>query len=113
MKGSCHCGNVQITVDGAPTEVMDCNCSMCQRKGALMWFVARDQLHLHTPESHMHSYLFNKHVIHHRFCTNCGIHVYGEGTGPNGQAMAAINVRCLEDIDLAALPVKHFDGRSR
>jgi len=26
--------------------------------------------------------------------------------------MVVINVRCLEGIDLSALPVKHFDGRS-
>jgi len=27
--------------------------------------------------------------------------------------MAAINIRCLEEIDLASIPVTHFDGRSR
>lgn len=26
-------------------------------------------------------------------------------------AMAAINIRCLEDIDLESIPVHHFDGR--
>ncbi|WP_109123813.1 GFA family protein [Dyella sp. C11] len=113
MKGSCHCGNVQFTVDGEPNEVMSCNCSMCQRKGALLWFVPREQFHLHTSNVHTHSYLFNKHVIQHIFCTNCGIHAYCEGTGPDGKPMAAINVRCLEGIDLDALPVRHYDGRSR
>jgi hypothetical protein len=51
-------------------------------------------------------------VIRHRFCPLCGIHPYGEGPGPNGQPMAAINIRCLEGIDLASVPVTHFDGRS-
>jgi len=46
------------------------------------------------------------------FCKRCGIHAFGEGTHPNGTEMAAINVRCLEDIDIDALPVTHFDGRS-
>ncbi len=40
------------------------------------------------------------------------IHPYGEGTDPKGNAMAAINVRCLEGVDLAGLKVHHFDGRS-
>lgn len=31
---------------------------------------------------------------------------------PDGTAMAAINVRCLEDVDPEGLPVKHYDGRS-
>ncbi|MFO2167856.1 hypothetical protein QOU18_10720, partial [Pseudomonas aeruginosa] len=32
--------------------------------------------------------------------------------GPDGQAMAAVNARCLEDIDASALPVQHYDGRN-
>jgi hypothetical protein len=27
--------------------------------------------------------------------------------------MAAVNIRCIEGIDLAAVPVTHFDGRSK
>jgi len=52
-------------------------------------------------------------VIKHRFCATCGIHPYGEGTSPSGDAMAAINLRCIEGIDLKAVPVTEFDGRSR
>jgi hypothetical protein len=51
-------------------------------------------------------------VIKHRFCKNCGIHPYGEGTDPKGSSMAAVNIRCLEGIDIASFPVQHFDGRS-
>ena len=54
----------------------------------------------------------NKHVIKHRFCPTCGIHPYGEGKDPKGNAMAAINLRCIENLDLASVPVHHFDGRS-
>ena len=110
-QGSCHCGQVAFEVEGDLPEVMSCNCSMCQRKGTLMWFVPRQALALLTPPDAMATYTFNKHVIQHRFCPTCGIHPFGEGVAPNGQAMAAINVRCLEGIDVAALQVKHFNGR--
>jgi hypothetical protein len=56
--------------------------------------------------------MFNKHLLKHRFCPTCGIHPYAEGKDPKGNEMAAINLRCLEGIDLAAIPVTHFDGRS-
>jgi hypothetical protein len=111
-KGSCHCGRIAFEVKGEPTSVMACNCSICQRKGALMWFVPFEHLHLTTPEQNASTYTFNKHVIRHRFCPVCGMHPYGEGTAPDGRPMAAINVRCLEDIDIDALPVTHYDGRS-
>ena len=55
---------------------------------------------------------FNKQVIKHRFCQTCGIHPYGEGIDPNGNKIAAINLRCIEGIDLASVPVQNFDGRS-
>ena len=110
--GSCHCGQIAFEVDGELTGVMACNCSICQRKGTLMWFVPRAQLRLLTPADAMATYTFNKHLIQHRFCPTCGMHPYGEGTDPQGKATAAVNVRCLEGVDLATLPVQYFDGRS-
>lgn len=111
-KGSCHCGNVAFEVEGTLDGVMSCNCSICRRKGALMWFVPRDALKLLTPDSNAATYAFNRHVIRHRFCPTCGIHPYGEGTDPKGNAVAAINVRCLDDVDLGSLRVTEFDGKS-
>ena len=113
FKGSCHCGSVAFEVDGEIKSAMACNCSLCQRKGSLLWFVARDALQLSTPEDATRVYTFNKHLLKHRFCPVCGIHPYAEGQDAKGNAMAAINIRCLEAIDLEAIPVTHFDGRAR
>ncbi len=111
-KGSCHCGKIILEVEGELTGAMACNCSMCGRKGSLLWFVPRAQMHLLTPENNMATYTFNKHVIKHRFCPTCGIHPFGEGVDPKGNPTAAINIRCLDGVDLEKVPVQHFDGRS-
>ncbi|NUZ05344.1 GFA family protein [Piscinibacter koreensis] len=110
--GSCHCGRVAFDVDGAIDGGLACNCSMCQRKGSLLWFVPREHLRLKTPDETASSYTFNQHRIRHRFCPTCGIHPYAEATGPDGQPMAAVNLRCIEGIDLASIPVREYDGRS-
>lgn len=110
--GSCHCGGIRFEVDGDLDGAMACNCSICQRKGSLLWFVPRDRLRLLTPEDAAATYTFNRHAIRHRFCATCGIHPFGEGPDPKGQRMAAINVRCLDGVDLDALPVHRFDGRA-
>ena len=111
-KGSCHCGRVAFEVEGTLERAMACNCSICERKGSLLWFVPHDQFRLLTPDGNASTYTFNKGVIEHRFCSNCGMHPYAEGTDPKGGRMAAVNIRCLEGIDLAAIPVTDFDGRS-
>ena len=109
-KGSCHCGKVGFEVDGALQGGGECNCSMCRRKGAMMWFVPASHFRLLSPASDMATYTFNTHRIQHRFCPVCGIHTHGEANDKDGNPTVAINVRCLEDVDLDALPVHHFDG---
>jgi hypothetical protein len=91
---------------------MECNCSHCSRKGYLLWFLPRDKLKLQTSESDLATYTFNKHVIQHHFCPTCGCAPFGFGKDASGAATAAINVRCLEGLDLALLDRMAVDGRS-
>lgn len=111
-KGSCHCGKVAFEVEGEFKEALACNCSMCERRGSLLWFAPRAAFRLATPENAASTYTFNKHVIKHRFCATCGIHPFGEGIDPKGNAIVAINARCIEGIELDKLPVNHFNGRA-
>lgn len=111
-KGSCHCGRISFKAEGQTDGALACNCSICQRKRSLLWFVPREKFHLLTPEDAASTYTFNKHVIKHRFCPDCGMQPYSEGIDPKGNAITAINIRCLEGVDLAAIPVQNYDGRS-
>ncbi len=113
QRGSCHCGKIAFEVDGEIPKVIECNCSHCQRKGYLLWFVPRADFRLATPPEAMSTYRFNKHVIAHRFCPDCGCAPFGEGKDPKGNETVAVNVRCLEDIDLAKVERMPFDGRSK
>ena len=110
--GSCHCGAIRFEVFGEPRDAMACNCSICSRKGSLLWFVPRDKLHVLSANDNTSAYTFHMHVIQHRFCKICGIHPYAEGSDPAGNQIAAINLRCLEGLDIGSLPVTHYDGRS-
>jgi hypothetical protein len=111
-KGSCHRGSVRFEVEGELEQVVECNCSHCSRKGYLLWFVPRARLRLAMPESNLATYTFNKHVIKHYFCPGCGRAPFGFGTDPSGTATAAVNVRCLEGVELSSLARIPVDGRS-
>ena len=111
-QGSCHCGRIRFDVEGEMGDVIECNWSHCSRKGYLLWFVPRAQLRLTTAESDLSTYTFNKHVTQHHFCAHCGCAPFGLGTAPSGEATAAVNVRCIEGIDLTELTRIPYDGRS-
>ena len=110
-KGSCHCGQIAIEVEGELKQVAQCNCSICTKRGHLLWFVPRTNMRLITPANNYATYTFNKHKIKHHFCPKCGCAPFGEGVASDGTETASINARCLDDVDLSVLTVKHFDGR--
>jgi len=110
-KGSCHCGKVAFEIDGELTQVTECNCTICSKKGALQWGVSPTSFHLLTPAENIGTYTFGGQTIKHRFCPTCGIHTFAEGV-LSGRSMVVVNARCLQEIELSSLSVKHFDGRS-
>ena len=57
---------------------------------------AEGEFKLLSGEGATTEYQFNKHVIHHLFCSTCGIQSFAHGKGPDGIEMVAINARCLE-----------------
>lgn len=111
-RGSCHCGRVAYEVEGTITAALACNCSICSRKGILLWAVPYDRLRLLSAGDEAGVYTFNRHVFLHRFCRTCGIHPYAEDVSTARDRMAYVNLRCLEDIDIDSIPVQHYDGRS-
>lgn len=112
LTGGCHCGRIAFEVDAQIDKVVECNCSICSKRGSLLAFVPAAQVRLHTPDADMATYTFNKHAIAHRFCPVCGVAPLAQGTDASGAAMVALNVRCIDGIDPAALEIQAFDGRS-
>ena len=110
--GSCHCGRIAFDVQGEVDSALSCNCSICSRRGSLLWFVPRENFHLRSPESGAGTYTFNKHVIQHQFCPTCGCQPFAFGKDPKGGDTVAVNARCLPELDRSSLKVVPFDGRS-
>lgn len=110
--GSCHCGAVRFTATTDLSQVIACNCSICQRSGHLLAFVGEGDFNLEQGNEVLGDYQFGKKHIHHRFCTKCGIRPFGHGVAPQGGEMYAVNVRCLEGIELEGLQVTPYDGKS-
>ncbi|AZN96364.1 GFA family protein [Mesorhizobium sp. M9A.F.Ca.ET.002.03.1.2] len=111
-KGSCHCGKVAFEVEGDLTGAVRCNCSICSRKGALLWAVPHGALRVLAWRDDLGSYTFGNHVIAHRFCRACGIHPFAEDVSEGSERSAYVNIHCIDGLDLATVPIFDFDGRA-
>jgi hypothetical protein len=58
----------------------------------------------------LEEYLFNKHAIRHQLC---GVEAFARGSKPDGTEVVAVNVSCIDGIELAKLQMTPIDGRNR
>ena len=111
--GGCQCGRVRYEVDLSLDAPITCNCSRCERLGAVLAFAPATAFTLLKGEDAMTEFRFNSGTIQHLFCATCGIQSFSRATAPDGTAGVAINVNCLDGVDPRALSPTHFDGASR
>ena len=111
--GGCHCGAVRYQVTGLDIgSSITCNCSRCSKLGSVLSFLPALSFNLISGEDKLTDYQFNKKVIHHLFCSICGVQSFSRAVGPDGSEVVAINLRCLDDIDVESLTPQKFDGKS-
>lgn len=120
-QGSCHCGACRFEVDLNLDHVRSCNCSVCARRGALIHRVPRNALRMLTPLETLSVYEWGTRTAKDYFCPSCGVLPFRIPSDPTEDEIAqgklpfegwAVNVRCLEVVDLANVPVVLIDGAS-
>lgn len=109
-QGGCHCGVVRFQVTTDRTDLIDCNCSICYKKGFLHLIVPSEQFTLLQGANELTAYTFNTQTAKHTFCRHCGIHAfYRPRSHPHG---FSVNARCLDGNVLSTFQVVPFDGQN-
>ncbi len=107
-QGSCHCGRVRFNVQVPIISPLECNCSYCRRAGALWQSVPDEALEVQAVGENMSLYQFGTRRAQHYFCRHCGIAPFSRPR--MDPSRWAVNLRCLEDLDLSTLTLRSFDG---
>ncbi|MBY0566867.1 MAG: GFA family protein [Hyphomonadaceae bacterium] len=108
-RGSCHCGGVQFQVDADITELYTCDCSLCSKKNALMTNLHESALKVLAGADKLTLYQWNTKIARHYFCSVCGIYPFHRKRSMPDHY--GVNVRCLEGLDIAAIPVRAAEGK--
>ena len=113
-EGGCHCGAVRFRARLADLRALDCDCSICTKKGFLHAIVAREDFELLRGEDALTAYAFGTGVAKHTFCRFCGIHPFY--TPRSHPESVDVNLRALDaaasgDL-LKRAEIEPFDGRN-
>ena len=111
-QGGCHCGRVRIEIDTVLDKAIECNCSICSKKGALHHRVAPERFRLLSGQQALTLYQAGTGIAKHWFCKHCGIHVYSNPRA--APEMVSVNIRCLDDFEAKKgnIEIRQFDGRN-
>jgi hypothetical protein len=117
--GSCHCGRVRFEIEAEIDHVRVCDCSICKKRGALNHRIPKEKLNLLTPWEDLVLYQWGSKTAKDFFCPTCGILPFRRPSDPTPEEILegskpfdgwAVNVRCLEGIDLELIPIKKVYG---
>jgi hypothetical protein len=107
--GGCHCGAVRYQIQVEKPEAVDCNCSICSKKGFIHLIIPESRFMLLQGADALSTYTFNTGIAKHHFCRHCGIHsFYRPRSHPQDYD---VNLRCLDGNAIDLFQITPFDGQ--
>ena len=103
IEGSCHCGAVQVRVASLPTDLNDCQCEHCQKRGALWAYYSLDQISITGPSS---VYIWGDRYLEFHFCATCGMTTHWWPIDSVRHARMGLNARVLGKAVFQQIPVR-------
>jgi hypothetical protein len=110
VEGGCHCGAVRYRVTLRSREAVECNCSICVKKGFLHLIVPENDFELLRGADVIKTYTFGTHTAKHHFCGRCGVHSYYRPRSHPDEV--DVNVRCLDGMNPNDFRFTSFDGQN-
>ena len=99
MRGTCHCGAVEldVTLSNGLTTARRCDCSFCTRRGAIAVSAPLSGIKVVKGADHLTLYTWGTHTAKHYFCRICGIYTHHQRrSNPNEYG---VNVAILDGIN--------------
>lgn len=110
LAGSCHCGAVKFTVkSGKPEWLTSCNCSACQRFGALWLHEDASSIEIEADPDATLAYMWGDNSLTFHTCKICGCTTHWLPVDETSTRMA-INACMIPKEDIADIRVRHLDG---
>lgn len=109
LTGACHCGAVRVTVPRRPSNVTDCNCSICRRYGT-RWAYYRAATVTCEGATATHKYKWGVKALNFVRCKTCGCVMWWERVKPNPERKMGVNWRNFPLAVVEKTKVRTLDG---
>jgi hypothetical protein len=112
---SCHCGQIRVTLAKRPDHINECNCSLCDKRGARWAYFHPSEVSVAGATSGYSRADKEDPNADVRFCQTCGCTTHFTLTesarARHGNVMMGVNMRLADEGDLAGIELRYPDGR--
>ncbi len=118
-QGACHCEHVKFEIIADIDHVRICDCSVCQKRGALMHRIPEQNIRFFTPLNELTLYEWETFTGKDYFCPVCGVLPFRRLSALTEVELAeggipfdgwAVNTRCLDKFDIRSSPIVEISG---
>ncbi len=106
--GSCHCGAIELELREPPSEVNECNCSICRRIGGLWHYCGPRDL---TVTGSTVGYVQGDRTMTTWHCATCACVTHWTAINPD-YGKVGVNIRMFDPALWQDLPRRFSDGAS-
>jgi hypothetical protein len=110
LTGTCHCGAIRIDVPRSPTELTNCNCSLCRRVGALWAYYDVAEVTVHGHPEHTEGWIQGDRTLSTVRCRTCGCVTHWEPIGELPGTRMGVNMRQFDPAEVGKVRIRLFDG---
>jgi len=107
MEAACHCGAVRLSAP-EPTQVTECNCSICRRIGARWAYYSPSEVKMPQPGT-TQPYVWGDRMLAFHRCKSCGCVTHWQSLDGARDRMA-VNARNMDGLDWERMRIRQFDG---
>ena len=99
LRGACHCTAVRFEILELPAWVLDCNCTLCRRYGAIWAYPKPDSVKFVSGAEATHTYSWGDRVLAFHRCKECGCLTHTMALDKDPPRVFNINVRMIPTLD--------------
>jgi hypothetical protein len=110
IEATCHCGAVRIRVPALPDYLIDCNCSICRRNGALWALYPCGSIEIAADPSSVTEYVWGSATIRTMHCRTGGSTTHWLPLIMPSDGNGGVNARLFDSSLVRGLRIRRFDG---
>ena len=106
---ACHCGAVEIQLSKAPSEIFECNCTICRKLGVLWAYYHCDDVAFEKGQDSTKAYVWNRKTLEFHTCRNCGCTTHWVAVDSSFREKMGVNARLIDGLDRTNTRLAHVD----